>query len=285
MIDAIATASAIFAIMFALFAVFNCSRAVSAAARAAEAASHAASLAERAMSVCCNGVPPNEMVQEVGFAMLQGRVISAGPSSGGRSSIRANELGGLAAEGVRASPGPGQDFTFVYRAAGSSLNVGTIATLARLNGRPGATSLPLLQTVNEREPRDPPGLFSIAVVYEPAVPRDVVKLLSDCFRNPESLAPYHKCMTERRKAPRSKVLKGARVLILDQFGRTLECAVRDLSPVGARLALRVPRGLPSKFQLMFEADGSVRQCRAIWRSETHVGLAFLSGLQQQRSAV
>ena len=64
--------------------------------------------------------------------------------------------------------------------------------------------------------------------------------------------------------------------MLDQFGRTLECVVRDLSPLGARLALRVPRGLPSKFQLMFEADESVRQCRAIWRNETHVGLAFLS---------
>jgi hypothetical protein len=83
-------------------------------------------------------------------------------------------------------------------------------------------------------------------------------------------------MRERRRAPRFKVLKGARVLMLDQFGRTIGCVVRNLSMLGARLALRTPHAVPDKFQLMFEADGSIRQCRVVWRSETQMGVTFLS---------
>ena len=87
--------------------------------------------------------------------------------------------------------------------------------------------------------------------------------------------PYHERMTERRKVARFKALKGARVLMLDQFGQTLGCVVRNLSQAGARLALRAPQNVPDKFQLLFDSDGSVRQCRVVWRQETHVGVAFL----------
>jgi hypothetical protein len=82
-------------------------------------------------------------------------------------------------------------------------------------------------------------------------------------------------MNERRNPPRRKSLKGARILMLDQFGRTLECVVRNVSNEGARLSLRTPKGVPDKFGLVFEADQSVRQCRVVWRRETEIGVAFL----------
>jgi hypothetical protein len=82
-------------------------------------------------------------------------------------------------------------------------------------------------------------------------------------------------MMERRKEPRLKALKGAHILMLDQFGRTVECIVRDLSSGGARLALSMVRSVPDKFQLMFDADRSVRHCRVAWRRDTQIGVAFL----------
>ena len=83
-------------------------------------------------------------------------------------------------------------------------------------------------------------------------------------------------MIERRNAPRCKSLKGARILMLDQFGRTLECVVRNLSTAGARLVLlHKLNGIPDRFDLMFEADRSVRQCRVVWHRDTQLGVAFL----------
>jgi PilZ domain len=83
-------------------------------------------------------------------------------------------------------------------------------------------------------------------------------------------------MSERRKAPRLKALKGAHILMLDQFGRTVECVVRNISAGGALLALRTLRGVPDKFQLMFDADRVVRQCRVVWRDHTKLGVAFVA---------
>jgi PilZ domain len=82
-------------------------------------------------------------------------------------------------------------------------------------------------------------------------------------------------MIERRKARRFRTLKGARILMLDQWGRTVECIVRDLSNGGARLAPATVR-VPDRFQIMFEASRLVRQCRVVWRRETEVGVAFLA---------
>jgi hypothetical protein len=83
-------------------------------------------------------------------------------------------------------------------------------------------------------------------------------------------------MIERRKTVRLKALKGARILMLDRFGRTVECIIRNLSSGGACLALRALQGVPDKFQLMFEVDRSVRHCRVVWRREALVGVAFLA---------
>lgn len=76
---------------------------------------------------------------------------------------------------------------------------------------------------------------------------------------------------EKRSAPRHKVLKGGTLA----FGGTgLECTVRNLSSNGAALDLASPARLPSSFVLMIEADQFIRRCRAVWRSDNRVGVAF-----------
>ena len=83
-------------------------------------------------------------------------------------------------------------------------------------------------------------------------------------------------MREQRRAPRFKTFKGARIMMLDQFGRPLECVVRNLSSGGACLALPAPRNVPDNFQLLFHTDRSVHQCRVVWRREAQLGVAFLA---------
>jgi hypothetical protein len=67
-------------------------------------------------------------------------------------------------------------------------------------------------------------------------------------------------MRERRKAPRSRTLKGGQIMMLDQFGQPLDCVVRNVSGGGACLALPTFRSVPDNFQLLLHTDRSVQQC-------------------------
>ncbi len=77
--------------------------------------------------------------------------------------------------------------------------------------------------------------------------------------------------TEKRSAPRYKVLKGATIAF---GGSGVECTVRNLSATGAAIDVASPIGLPPSFMLVIEADQFIRRCRPVWRSDRRIGVAF-----------
>jgi hypothetical protein len=77
---------------------------------------------------------------------------------------------------------------------------------------------------------------------------------------------------EKRTGSRKRVLKTAQI-ILSAKAPKLECAVRNLSDTGACLQLSTTYGLPMRFDLVF--DGVRRPCRAVWRTDTKMGVTFI----------
>lgn len=80
---------------------------------------------------------------------------------------------------------------------------------------------------------------------------------------------------ERRKHPRLRTLKAARIL-LNQHHSVLDCTVRNVSACGACLSVASTVGIPERFDVIFEADHSVRACRMVWHKERQVGVEFAS---------
>lgn len=79
-------------------------------------------------------------------------------------------------------------------------------------------------------------------------------------------------MIERRRFPRSRVFKGAKLIAP---GRAkVPCTVRDLSAQGAGLQLLGSADLPEEFDLCFDTGQRIRQCRKVWRNVTLVGVSF-----------
>src|SRR4051812_18957496 len=78
-------------------------------------------------------------------------------------------------------------------------------------------------------------------------------------------------MEERRKEPRARALKCAKIVFNNRFS-TIDCTVRNLSPRGAKLIVGTQMGVPERFNLAFDADGSNRPCRVIWRKEGEIGV-------------
>lgn len=78
-------------------------------------------------------------------------------------------------------------------------------------------------------------------------------------------------MQERRRVRRTKVYKCAKI---SMNGSLRDCVVRDISSLGARLALMSTCSIPDKFGLTFDAAHTMRACRVAWRSPTEVGVEF-----------
>ncbi|MEZ5786816.1 MAG: PilZ domain-containing protein [Xanthobacteraceae bacterium] len=80
-------------------------------------------------------------------------------------------------------------------------------------------------------------------------------------------------MEERRKFPRSRVLKSGRIATIDK-SRKIDCTVRNVSPAGACVELPSSTfGIPPAFTLLL-ASGP-QPCQVIWRTEQRMGLAFV----------
>ncbi len=79
-------------------------------------------------------------------------------------------------------------------------------------------------------------------------------------------------MPERRCVPRTKVFKGAKVVVPGRAA--VNCIVRDLSPHGAGLQLASAADLPAEFDLAFNTGQKPRRCRLAWRNLTNVGVSF-----------
>jgi hypothetical protein len=78
---------------------------------------------------------------------------------------------------------------------------------------------------------------------------------------------------ERRRRPRVRTLKSAHIL-LNQRRSVIDCTVRNLSPAGACLAVESALGIPESFDVLFDADKSIRPCRLIWHKEKQIGVEF-----------
>lgn len=78
-------------------------------------------------------------------------------------------------------------------------------------------------------------------------------------------------MTNKRSAPRQRVLKGAFIILSEKAPR-LECTVRNISAAGAALQVSTTVGLPTAFDLVI--DGVRRRCHSQWRTDTKIGVLF-----------
>ncbi len=79
-------------------------------------------------------------------------------------------------------------------------------------------------------------------------------------------------MLERRRFPRTKVFKGAKVYLV---GRPpVSCTVCDLSNHGAGLQFRSTADLPAEFDLSLDTGRTLRNCRIAWQTRTNVGVSF-----------
>jgi hypothetical protein len=79
-------------------------------------------------------------------------------------------------------------------------------------------------------------------------------------------------MAERRRFPRTKVYKAAKLLV---GGRPMgSCVVRDVSSHGACLQMQSVAGVPNEFDLSFDTGRTFRNCRVAWRTPTNVGVFF-----------
>jgi len=78
---------------------------------------------------------------------------------------------------------------------------------------------------------------------------------------------------ERRHQTRSRTLKSAHIL-LNRHHSVIDCTVRNLSPSGACLNVESTLGIPETFDLMFDADKSIRTCHLVWHKEKQIGVEF-----------
>jgi hypothetical protein len=79
-------------------------------------------------------------------------------------------------------------------------------------------------------------------------------------------------MHERRRYPRTKVFKSAKVILAGRS--TVSCIVRDLSDHGACLQFTSTADLPAGFDLAFDTGHKLRKCRVAWQTLTNVGVSF-----------
>jgi hypothetical protein len=79
-------------------------------------------------------------------------------------------------------------------------------------------------------------------------------------------------MLERRRFPRTKVFKGAKIILVGRS--TVNCIVRNLSNHGACLQLPTTADLPAKFDLSFDTGRTLRNCHVVWQTLTNLGVSF-----------
>jgi hypothetical protein len=77
----------------------------------------------------------------------------------------------------------------------------------------------------------------------------------------------------KRAATRSRVLKGAKILHMNQLSVS-DCTVRDLSQTGAKLMCGNPMQVPTIFRLLLPNENTIQEARVVWRREGMIGVEF-----------
>jgi len=78
-------------------------------------------------------------------------------------------------------------------------------------------------------------------------------------------------MIERRRAPRIRIFKRAKIVLDSSFR---DCIVQEISTIGARLEFSSTTHIPDIFDLTLDAGHTLRACRIAWRTSTHIGVEF-----------
>jgi hypothetical protein len=84
---------------------------------------------------------------------------------------------------------------------------------------------------------------------------------------------------ERRRQQRHRTLKSGHIA----FNRagTIDCRVRNLSPIGACLEVASQVGIPDEFVLLIDSDRLKQVCRVIWRKPNQLGVEFAGAMAAQ----
>ncbi len=79
-------------------------------------------------------------------------------------------------------------------------------------------------------------------------------------------------MQERRKVTRTRIFKGAK-LLLGKLS-VIDCVVRNITGAGA--GIEVPNALevPETLEMTLGGSHSFRRCRCVWRKLTRLGVEF-----------
>jgi len=78
---------------------------------------------------------------------------------------------------------------------------------------------------------------------------------------------------DRRRIVRSRVLKGATILV--GSSPVIECIVRDVTNIGARLQIAKVIDVPMVFDLTLDGGRTIRPCKVVWRELTEAGVEFV----------
>ncbi|MET3966030.1 MULTISPECIES: PilZ domain-containing protein [Bradyrhizobium] len=78
-------------------------------------------------------------------------------------------------------------------------------------------------------------------------------------------------MDERRDKARRRVLKAGTI---EFGGGAIDCTIRNFSDTGAALDVTSPVGIPERFTLVIQADGTHLACTVVWRKEKRIGVRF-----------
>jgi PilZ domain len=79
----------------------------------------------------------------------------------------------------------------------------------------------------------------------------------------------------KRIAPRLRVLKGAKIVSLNQWS-VVDCTVRDLSETGAKLLCADPMAIANEFRFLLPAENTIRTAKVVWRRPDMIGITFTS---------
>ena len=77
---------------------------------------------------------------------------------------------------------------------------------------------------------------------------------------------------EKRRVVRHRTLKSAKI-VFNNGHSTIDCVVRNLTELGARVRAVTIVGVPDKFELSLVGKDP-RACHVIWRTAQELGVAF-----------
>src|SRR6187401_29914 len=83
-------------------------------------------------------------------------------------------------------------------------------------------------------------------------------------------------MEERRRVRRTRVLKDAKIVVIDQ-SLEVDCVVHNLTNSGACLHVTCTNDVPANFLLTFDGGRTRRACRRVWSREGRLGASFEEG--------